>query len=208
VFLANEYQPLILDRDDRRYAVVHTPEKLDQEFYQQVRDEINAGGIAALHDYLLHVDLGDFDEHTKPPMTRAKRDLIEVSMDSVQRFLLDWQHGEIELGQDRVAPFVPCHGSHLFSVYRKWCDRSGERSPRSMSQFVGAIKSIPRWRAGQSLPTYTNLNNTAIKNRKMVIPPDELMTKMGYIVTKDGKTQQHWLTECFFKFANEGDFDA
>lgn len=203
VFLSNESQPLVLEKDDRRYAVIHTPEKLSNDFYRQVRDEINAGGVAALHYHLLHLDLGDFDEHTKPPTTRAKEDLIEVSLDSVQRFAQEWAAGEVN-----DAPFVPCLGSHLFKAYRKWCDHTGERLPRSLPQFIGAIKNMPGWRAGQPLQTLENLNaGSGIKSRKMVIPPEELLRTSPNFIEKDGKTQGHWLTECFFRFATEGDFE-
>lgn len=202
VFLSNESQPLVLEKDDRRYAVIHTPEKLEQDFYQQVRDEINAGGIAALHYHLLNVALGDFDEHTKPPMTRAKQDLIEVSLDSVQRFILEWKDGEI-----KNAPFVPCLGSHLFATYRKWCDQSGERSPRSISQFIGTIKNLPRWKAGQPIKTHKTPLDASVVNRKIIIPPDELLTTSANFIEKEGKSQAVWLTECFFKFAIAGEFE-
>ena len=203
VFLSNESQPLVLEKDDRRYTVIHTPEKLSAEFYQQVRDELNAGGIAALHHYLLHLDLGDFDEHTKPPMTKAKEDLIEVSLDSVQRFVQEWHQGEIE-----GAPFVPCLGSQLYVTYKRRCEHTGERSPRSLPQFVGTLKNMPRWRAGQPLQTYENLNDKTIKSRKMVIPPDDLLEKSPNFIKKEGKTQAEWLTECFLKFSNEGEFEC
>ena len=72
VFLSNETQPLVLERDDRRYTVIWTPAKLTRDFYQEVLDEIRAGGIAALHDYLLNIPLGDFGTGTEPPMTKAK----------------------------------------------------------------------------------------------------------------------------------------
>ena len=202
IFLSNENTPLVLEKDDRRNTVIHTPEKLSQEFYQQVRDEINAGGIPALHHYLLHIDLGDFDEHSKPPMTRAKEDLIEVSLDSAQRFVLEWQHGEIE-----DAPFVPCQGSQLYVIYKRWCDKNGERSPRSQAQFIGALKNMPRWRAGQPLQTFENLNDKTVKSRKMVIPPDEMLATSPNCIPKEGKTQAEWLTECFFKFSNAGEFE-
>jgi putative DNA primase/helicase len=196
VFLSNESQPLVLEKDDRRYTVIHTPEKLSEAFYQDVRDEINAGGIAALHHYLLQLDLGDFDEHTKPPMTQAKQALIEVSLDSVQRFLNEWQHGEV-----KNAHFVPCLGSHLYTTYKKWCEACGERSPRSLAQFIGTIKNLPRWRAGQPLQTWETLNDKTAKNRKMVIPPDDLLATYADPVEKGDKTQANWLTACFFKFA-------
>jgi putative DNA primase/helicase len=203
VFLSNEAQPLVLEKDDRRYAVIHTPEKMHAEFYQAVRDEINEGGIAALHHYLLNLDLGDFDEHTKPPTTRAKDDLIELSMDSVGSFLLDWQREEVS-----NAPFCPALGSHLFASYRKHCDTTGERSPRSMKQFVGYIKLLPGWRAGESFTTLDNLSSTVKVNRKMVVPPNDLLLKVAKTeqnyAKKESENQATWLTSCFFAFANAG----
>lgn len=201
VFLSNESQPLVLEKDDRRYTVIHTPEKLSADFYQNVRDELNNGGIAALHHYLLNLDLDDFDEHSKPPLTKAKENLIDVSLDSVQRFIAEWTAGDIE-----GAPFCPCLGRHLFAVYRKWCDQLGERSPRSEAQLIGHIRNLHRWKAGESLATFETLNSTTKKNRKMIIPPDDYCSSSRIAVSKDGKTQQLWLTECFFEFANKAGF--
>jgi putative DNA primase/helicase len=202
VFLSNESQPLVLEKDDRRYTVIHTPEKLPEEFYKSVGDELNRGGIAALHHYLLNLDLCDFDEHTKPPMTKAKEDLIEVSLDSVQRFLQEWQRDEID-----NAPFCPCLGSHLYATYKRWCDHCGERSPRSLPQFIGTIKNLSKWKAGQPVTTYKDEFSTNPISRKMIIPPDELLSSSRYFVPKDGKTQVIWLTNCFFAFSKAGEFE-
>ena len=203
VFLANEYMPLVIDPDDRRYTVIHTPEKLSKEFYEQVVGEINAGGIAALHYYLLNLDLGDFSEHSKPPMTQAKKDLIEVSLDSVQRFVQEWHQGEI-----KHATFMPCLGSHLYITYKRWCEFSGERSPRSQSQFIGTIRNMSGWRAGQPIKGYENLNSTVIVNRKIIIPSDEMLSTTPITISKEGKTQTSWVTECFFRFAMAGEFEC
>jgi putative DNA primase/helicase len=202
VFLSNEYQPLVLEDDDRRYTVIKTPEKLTAEFYREVRDEIDSGGIEALHWHLLQLELGDFNEHSKPPMTQAKADLIEVSQDSVKRFILEWQR------EEAGVPFVPCLGSHLYTTYKRWCDHTGERSPRSQAQFLGTVKNLPRWRAGQPLDTFETLNSDTKKGRKMVIPPDDLLKTSANFVEKGEKTQAVWLTECFFKFALAGEFEC
>ena len=202
VFLSNESQPLVLEKDDRRYTVIHTPEKLSNDFYQEVRNEINNGGITALHHHLLNLQLGDFDEHTKPPFTQAKADLIEVSLDSVNRFVKEWSAGEID-----NAPFCPCLGSHLFTVYRKWCEHTGERSPRSMAQFIGTIKHMPGWRAGAPLSTFNSMGSPTKKDRRMVVPTPQLLATSGKYAQQDGINQSIWLTECFFIFANTGGFE-
>lgn len=201
VFLSNEPQPLVLEKDDRRYTVIHTPASLPEKFYHQVRDEIKNGGIAALHHYLLNIDLGDFGEHTKPPMTSAKSDLIDVSLDSVSSFVRDWQYGELPGN----IPFCPCLGTHLFSVYRKYCDRTGVRYPRALPEFVGAIRMMEGWRAGRPIPTLENLHSTKRISRRMVIPPGHLLCeKHGQ---KPSQPQEQWLTEAFFAFSTAGGFN-
>jgi putative DNA primase/helicase len=201
IFLSNESQPLALEMDDRRYFVIHTPAKLDADFYQQIRVEIESGGIAALHDHLLKLDLTGFDEHTKPPMTRAKEDLIDVGMDSIRSFLIEWQEGDLE-----GYPFCPCLGTHLYKLYRKWCDWRGERSPRSAKQFVGAIKLMQGWKAAEPMHCFKSQISTDRISRKMIIPPDNLLedaAKWQKNYTKADETPQiRWITDCFFTFAD------
>jgi len=196
VFLSNETQPLVLEKDDRRYVVIHTPEKLDEQFYRQVCDEIKAGGIAALHQHLLDLDLTGFDTHAKPPMTRAKTDLIEVSMDSVSSFIRDWQQGDIP-----DLPFCPCLGTHLYTIYRRHCDKTGERYPRIQRHFIGDLKMMPGWRHGPV--TTLDFSGSRI-TRKMVLPPDALLAP-DY-ARKPNQTQEQWLTECFDAFSKAGEF--
>lgn len=198
VFLSNESQPLVLEKDDRRYTVIHTPEKLNEDCYQQINDEIENGGIAALHHHLLNLDLTGFNEHSKPPMTIAKADLIEVSMDSVSSFIHDWHQGDVA-----NIPFCPCLGTQLYVIYRRHCDRVGERSPRAHRQFIGSVKMMEGWRAGTPVTTMENLNSTKRISRKMVVPPDHLLSEHS---KKPDQNKEQWLTECHFVFTKAGDF--
>jgi putative DNA primase/helicase len=137
VFLSNEDQPMALERDDRRYAVMWTPQKNDADFYNQVLAEIRAGGIAALHDYLLRLDLGDFGPATLPPMTAAKVDLIEMGMGSAESFYVDW------IGKNIPLPLVMCRTEDLFEAYRFYCLRQGVHKAASMKTFSGALSKRP-----------------------------------------------------------------
>jgi putative DNA primase/helicase len=137
VFLSNEPQPMVLERDDRRYCIIWTPPKLDADFYHRVVAEIADGGIEALHDYLLHLDLGDFGPATKPPMTAAKADLIELSLDSSERFYNQWLAGELPL------PVGPARTEDLYDSYRHWGTRDGIAKPAQKSTFIGAISKRP-----------------------------------------------------------------
>lgn len=196
VFLSNESVPLVLEHDDRRYMVIHTPESLNASFYMQVRDELQNGGIAALHHYLLHVDLNDYDIHTKPPVTQAKQQLIEASLDSVGSFARDWFQGEIP-----KAPFCPCLSDHLYKVYLRYCEHVGDRHPRTRNRFVADVRNIPNWKVG-TVNTTDPLSGSH-KSRKMVVPPENMLADE---YKKGTKTAGYWLHDCAQTFALEGEF--
>jgi putative DNA primase/helicase len=127
VFLSNEVRPVALEEDDRRHCVIYTPDRLDPSFYEAAAAEIKNGGAAALHHFLLtEVDCAGFDVATKPPLTQAKRDLIEVGMDSTSRFYHALQAGDV-LPDVAQQPLVPCLSQDLFDLYRAWCHRTGQR---------------------------------------------------------------------------------
>ena len=127
VFLSNEAMPVVLEQDDRRHAVIYTPEKLSADFYTGLKAEIDNGGVAALHHYLLHLDLGDFGPASKPPMTDAKRELIDQSLDSPSRFVLAFEGGDIDGFPRKGAPalLTPCLSQDFYELYGEWCRRQG-----------------------------------------------------------------------------------
>ncbi|WEN13687.1 DUF5906 domain-containing protein [Rhodanobacter sp. AS-Z3] len=123
VFLSNETMPVVVEEDDRRHAVIWTPEKLAQSFYAEVFDEIANGGVAALHHFLLHRDTGDFNAGTLPPYTDAKADLINLSLDSTVRFYQELVAGELNGVRPRAAL-----ATDVYDLYRVWCVRTGHRA--------------------------------------------------------------------------------
>lgn len=122
VFLSNEPMPVALDEDDRRHAVIWTPGNLPQSFYDEVLRELDEGGAAALHDYLLHYDLGDFTPGTRPPATDAKDELINLGRDSTTRFYLDLRGGELPY---KLAPALT---TDVYRAYKAYCSDCGLRA--------------------------------------------------------------------------------
>lgn len=137
VFLSNESKPLVLEVDDRRYLVVYTPVGEDGDLYLRVRDFLADDGSARFMHYLLHYDLGDFHEHTKPLMTEAKADLIELSMRPEERFVHEWVEGYLDL------PMQVCSAEQLYRAFRRWVDVNGEKwGVPNQSSFT---KNVERW---------------------------------------------------------------
>jgi putative DNA primase/helicase len=142
VFLSNELQPLALDKTDRRYLVVWTPPALGADFYKGVWKEIEAGGIEAFYHYLMHeVDMGDFNEHTKPIYNEAKDNLIEKSLAPAERFYREWSRGLLPL------PFITCGVQQLYDAFQVWCNRSGESKYTSLTLFSPSVERY----AGETL---------------------------------------------------------
>lgn len=201
VFLSNEKQPVILENDDRRHCVIWTPEKLDESYYASVSEEIDNGGIEALHHALLTLDLGDFKPWTKPPMTRAKRELIDLNKDSVEVFLDEWQAGYLDI------PFCPCKSSSLYQAYSAWCRRTGERFPRNDRQFMAHVEKLPGWqRIVKKL--YKNHHYSGQTHTFRIIVPSvkdmETSAKEGADMrwSEASQTETQWMTDCVLAFEN------
>lgn len=186
VFLSNEVQPLMLEEGDRRFTVIWTPPKLSPHFYTDVKAEIAAGGIEALHDYLLNLPLGDFANHTNPPMTRAKADLIDLGLDSTERFWKHYTSGAI----DGVSP-RPGKSDDVFELYRAWCPRQGIGKPAPahilmarLGKRPDAKKDVGRYMVGQQ-----------VKQATFIYPP-------GHHEAPAGTSKTAWLTEHAEAFRN------
>jgi putative DNA primase/helicase len=220
VFLSNERMPLVLEEDARRHCVIWVPPKPDDGFFAALNEEIDNGGIVALHDHLLRLDLGDFKPWTKPPMTGSKRDLIQQSLSSEDRFITAWLAGDVDGHGGEALPFCPCLGSHLYQAYEHWCSSIGERSRRAQ-ELIGLAAKRQGWHAGKTQHTWTSLVDPKDKVRKMVVPSDADMA--AALKKKPGKeqaalmpdkfdTKAQWMTAGVFAFEsalgskNRGDY--
>jgi putative DNA primase/helicase len=164
VFLSNEVQPMALERDDRRYAVIWTPPKWEAARYHDVLAELDAGGVAALHQHLLQVDLADFGPATLPPMTVAKGDLVELGLDSSERFYNEWVEGHLPL------PRRSCRSEDLYAAYRHWCGAQGVGKPAQHSTFTGTVSKRPGVQKGRHLHC-KHYSKTVTTQSVVITPP-------------------------------------
>jgi len=183
VFTSNFLQPISPDKDDRRYLVLWTPPKLEKSFYREVAKEISDGGIAAVYDYLLKLDLGDFDEFTEPLMTKAKGDLIEISMKSDERFITYWLEGDIDLLT------TVCRTQELYQAYVRWCKTNGEKFHVSQTEFGNQLGKHEEL---EKIKHQRYLEGLKEKKGTFVIP--------GGMLPPEGQSRAAWLTECNDKF--------
>ena len=146
VFFSNRIDIAKLDPDDRRYCVVWTPGPADASLYLEAKDELANGGAAALHWHLLHeISLDGFDAHAKPPMTRAKRELIGLGMDSTERFYVEWTEPDGELRE----LYMPCTGAQVYLVYQLYCRRLGIGKPAQHQTLSTVLAKKPGLRVSR-----------------------------------------------------------
>jgi putative DNA primase/helicase len=121
VFLSNENTPVVLEQDDRRFTVVEFQSKQSKEYYAELADEINSGGIQGLLNYLINYDLNGFNNHTPPFSTVARAELIDVSLEPQDKFFEMWEVGELPI------PLCSAATTDLYEAFKVWCVESGEK---------------------------------------------------------------------------------
>jgi hypothetical protein len=106
VFLSDspEFLP-VLDSDPRLF-VLEVPPPMPGCWYAAIADEIKHGGIDAFRHFLLHdLDMGDFNEHTRPPGSPLHRAIGDIASRATKAY-----HGQataITQGQPIQPPAPP-----------------------------------------------------------------------------------------------------
>ena len=159
---ANQPNALALDEKDRRFFVIHAPEKpLPEEFYSQLdewsRKKSSAGKVLS---YLLHkVDCSSFNPHAHALMTDAKSETIEQSRDPAA-------HWVTELAQD-PDKFYSMNGirtaqeifsaAEIFQTINVWLKENNHpelrASPNSLARYLNSNPQIPYRRLKIKLPS-------------------------------------------------------
>lgn len=142
VFLSNEIMPWPISDSDRRFLVMWPEEKLPEDRQAAIRHELANGGVEALYGWLLSVNLGNFDQQTKPPVTNARKRLVALSRASWQTFLYLWKTGELG-----PKLWGACMASDLYAMFIEWCQRNREHSlsQTKFSEFISTeVEKTPR----------------------------------------------------------------
>jgi len=196
VWLSNELHPTAVELFDRRHFMIWTPQALSPAFYKDVAACLANGGREALHHYLVNLDLGDFDEHSKPPMTDAKLAVQELSMGSIERFCRDWLAGETRY------PVCACASWQIYRAYSRWCVSAGEK-PRSQNNLSGYLRKQPGWRIDLKDVFEDSFYSGTPRRTRLVIPDEAALSAHEdgdkYRKAAD-KTEAQWATDCVFAF--------
>jgi hypothetical protein len=135
IFLSNHHDALFLNDNDRRYFVweIEAGKLPDNQALNFVawRD---SGGLAALHHFLLHYPLGDFNPRAPAPMTTAKQQMAEDNRSDLEAWLADLLASDIAtvFGRDLAT---------ANELGRRYAFDTGHIAPSSKA-IVGACKRL------------------------------------------------------------------
>lgn len=133
-FASNENIPFPLHGEARRWFVIAPQNKLDEKLSEQVYSEISGDGLDAFYTYLLGIPLEGF-KHDKPPITDAKRALINASKRSIEVFVDEW------LDNETKYKCTSCKARQLYDAYKEWASSTLEHK-YSYRKFTEDLKKI------------------------------------------------------------------
>jgi putative DNA primase/helicase len=192
-FLSNDLLPFPIEPDDRRHLVIYTPPPLEKAFFRSLREEWLGGGREAFYHYLMNdVDCSDFD-HTRPPMTEAKRMLQRLSSSSEIRFLGDWALGDLNL------PVCPALASDVYAAYVRWCRNNGEPRPRPSNVFHATVGHLGGGWEKKKCRIYPSETATQTEPKPLILPPPDAMQR-AEMAHEEGSPVAAWLTASVAKF--------
>lgn len=105
IMFSNHTAPLSIEEGDRRYFVVNSKaQPREGEYYEELNQFIeSAEGMNAIYSFLMRRNIETFSPHRRPPMTEAKRTVIEVSGNPLRTYIseaVESGHFYGELGQE------------------------------------------------------------------------------------------------------------
>lgn len=181
VFLSNEIMPWPISESDRRMLVMWPLETLPPERQKAIARELANGGVAALYGWLLEVELGEFNQRTRPPETEARQRLVELSRTAWQTFFYLWRAGELGRGL-----WGCCLTSDVYAMFLEWCAHNKENS---MSHTKFSLMFSAKVEKTRAIP-WTDGNNRRFaafffpSDGDPSLPPSAVAAELGKNVVK------------------------
>lgn len=140
VLTTNKQDPVKLDADDRRYAVLEASNTLqgNHEYFRELYTYLaDAANIRAIYDLLRNIDISDTNFQAERPITELYQEIKNMSVDKELMFL----HHKVA-GFERPQEFK---GSEYYQEFRMWLAENGftDYKAKDAVRFGLYMKKVP-----------------------------------------------------------------
>lgn len=153
-FTSNHPDAFVVEDNDRRFFIHEAPAApKPREFYRRYDKWYKSEeGAAALFDYFLNLDLGDFDPHDRAPMTDSKLEMIANSKSELGRWVAILKEDpDTALRIDgKVLPFALWRIEDIIAVYDPH-----DKKRASANALSRELKQAGFIKAGNGMGCYT-----------------------------------------------------
>lgn len=176
VFLSNDYDPLFLKADDRRYFVIEMGNDvileagIGTEYGKWLRT--SEGASALFYHLKKEVDCSGFNPRARPPVTVGKKNVIELSLSDLDR----WARDIVENGAGALYPFDKIPALDV--------SKSDDITPprKFSADFPSELFELPvlasdfdsKYRRNAAAPTSQNAVARALRNAGAVPIPSQI----------------------------------
>jgi hypothetical protein len=172
VFITNNEIPVKIEYSDRRFILLEgLNDRLnDPSYFDPLIKYLNDDGVArAFYDYLMSIDISDFNPVTQRPMTEAYQAVKEASTPTVARFVKDYID-QMKSDEEVVD------SKELFASFNTWCEDNKSKSDMNnvsfgihLKKWLNNSKDEKKPRTGKAQKVKINKHNVIANFRRKKI---------------------------------------
>ena len=134
LFFSNNDTPVKIESSDRRYVVYKcsTERQNDRDYFKAMNNLFkNDNAIKIFYNYLMSIDIEEWDSINDRPITQAYKDIQSVNIPSMAKWLeeryYNYNHYR-SMGINDAEDYSHVKSSELFNDYKDWLSENGFKS--------------------------------------------------------------------------------
>jgi len=153
IFFSNNETPVKIGLTDRRFVVYEcsNERQFDNKYFTELVNAFSdSNRVRKMYDYLMNLDLSEFNPTTDRPITDAYKDIQSVNIPTMARYLTDLYHqyqtikeemneaqtdSEIESKTNELISYEGMFGNSLYHTYLQYCRENNIKFNMTSHQF-------------------------------------------------------------------------
>lgn len=146
IYTTNNFNPVKLDEDDRRFQVIKMPStyKNNYQYFKTLRDCLsNELCLKIMYDYLMKRDLKNFDPINDRVKTQATLDIYEANIDYIEEFLSYLFYSYNETDDEKYGNKKDKYGGQeLFNLFKNKMSEWNTHNYYNIKSFSIKLKEL------------------------------------------------------------------